>query len=216
MARPARTDQSPAPAPRPTLTPRGEVTRRRIVAAATDLIFGQGVAATTLDEVRELTGTSNSQLYHYFTDKSDLVQASIALQSDRFLQAQRPLIDSLDSWDNLQAWRELMVGLQQDRECRGGCAIGSLASELAGNDEGSRLALVKAFDRWKAYLVAGLTAMHDRGELAESADPEVLATALMTALEGGLVLSQTMRTVRPLEISLDAALGYLDTFRNGH
>ena len=45
---------------KPGLTARGEVTRQRIVDAATTLIFAQGVAQTTLDEVRALTGTSKS------------------------------------------------------------------------------------------------------------------------------------------------------------
>jgi hypothetical protein len=54
--------------------------------------------------------------------------------------------------------------------------------------------------------------MRERGDLAECADPEELATALMTAIEGGLVLSQVTRDVRPLEVSLKSALGYVRTF----
>jgi len=173
-------------------------------------MFSQGVTATTLTEVRAATGTSNSQLYHYFTDKSELVQAVIAFQADRFLQAQGPVLDELDSWDGLLAWSELMVAAQRDRECAG--SVGSLASELADNDEGSRLALVEAFERWQAHLVKGLAVMRERGDLAECADPEELATALMTAIEGGLVLSQVTRDVRPLEVSLKSALGYVRTY----
>lgn len=205
-SRPRRQPRSPA------LTRRGRDTRQRIVAAASELMFSQGVTATTLTEVRAATGTSNSQLYHYFTDKSELVQAVIAFQADRFLQAQGPVLDELDSWDGLLAWSELMVAAQRDRECAGGCSVGSLASELADNDEGSRLALVEAFERWQAHLVKGLAVMRERGDLAECADPEELATALMTAIEGGLVLSQVTRDVRPLEVSLKSALGYVRTY----
>ncbi|MFC8827347.1 TetR family transcriptional regulator C-terminal domain-containing protein [Streptomyces sp. NPDC057137] len=210
---PKTADQASLGQDRPKLTNRGEITRQRIVAAANELMFGQGVAATTLEEVRAVSGTSNSQLYHYFVDKSDLVQAAIGLQVDRFLETQRSTAELLDSWESLRAWRDLMVALQQGRECRGGCAVGSLASELADKDEPGRTALVDAFDQWKRYLADGLAAMREDGDLVEQADPDALATALMAALEGGLILSQTMRSVRPLEISLDAALGYLETFR---
>jgi TetR/AcrR family transcriptional regulator, transcriptional repressor for nem operon len=175
-------------------------------------MFSQGVTATTLTEVRAATGTSNSQLYHYFTDKSELVQAVIAFQTDQFLRAQGPVLDELDSWDGLLAWSQLMIAAQRDQDRAGGCSVGSLASELADNDEGSRLALVEAFERWQAHLVKGLVVMRERGDLAECADPEELATALMTAIEGGLVLSQVTRDVRPLEVALKSALGYVRTF----
>jgi hypothetical protein len=36
-----------------------------------------------------------------------------------------------------------------------------------------------------------------------------LATGIVTALQGGLLMAQTMRTTRPLEIALDMALEHL-------
>jgi len=51
--------------------------------------------------------------------------------------------------------------------------------------------------------------MRDRGELAAEADPAELAGALMAALQGGLLLAQTTRTTRPLELALDMALEHV-------
>ena len=62
---------------RPRLTPKGERTRARIVEAAARLIHQRGVAGTTLDDVKAAAEVSGSQLYHYFPDKDDLVQAVI-------------------------------------------------------------------------------------------------------------------------------------------
>ncbi|MFC7649562.1 TetR/AcrR family transcriptional regulator [Streptosporangium lutulentum] len=104
-------------AKRPALTKRGEATRRRILEAATDLIFDQGATSTTLDEVRAVTRTSKSQLYHYFADKSDLVRAVIEHQTQRMIDAQRPLIDEIESFEDLVAWRDHLVTLQRDRRC---------------------------------------------------------------------------------------------------
>ena len=60
------------------LTARGSATRERILQAAADLMRANGVAATTLDEVRVASGTSKSQLYRHFPDKDALVHAVIA------------------------------------------------------------------------------------------------------------------------------------------
>jgi TetR/AcrR family transcriptional repressor of nem operon len=46
--------------------------------------------------------------------------------------------------------------------------------------------------------------MHRRGEL--TADPADLALALLTALQGGLLMTQIQRSVRPLEVTLDTVL----------
>jgi TetR/AcrR family transcriptional repressor of nem operon len=51
------------------LTARGALTRDRIVRAAAGLMYANGVAGTTTDQVIEASGTSKSQLYHYFDDK---------------------------------------------------------------------------------------------------------------------------------------------------
>ena len=57
--------------------PEGERTRARIVEEAAALIHERGVAATTLEDVKVAAEVSGSQLYHYFPDKDDLVQAVI-------------------------------------------------------------------------------------------------------------------------------------------
>jgi AcrR family transcriptional regulator len=44
-----------------TLTSKGQETRQRIVAAAAQLMFENGVAETAVEDVRELARVSNSQ-----------------------------------------------------------------------------------------------------------------------------------------------------------
>ena len=200
-----------APVPGRPLTRRGAAARDRIVDAAANLMFAHGVARTSLDDVRAATATSKSQLYHYFRDKDDLVRAVIARQTERVLDAQMPGLEAVDSFDGLARWRDGIVALQRERDCLGGCPIGSLASELSDNDEVARIDLVGAFARWQSYLEAGLAAMHRRGDLRADADPAELATAVMTALQGGLLLTQAERSTRPLEIALDMALAHVRT-----
>lgn len=191
------------------LTARGAATRARIVEAAADLVFACGVAETSLDAVLAASGTHKSQLYHYFADKDDLVLAVIERQTERVLAAQAPHLQDLDSPAGLRRWRDGLVALQRDRHCAGGCPVGSLAAELA-DAERPRALLAASFARWESYLVAGLSAMRDRGELRAGADPADLATAIMTALQGGLLLTDTTRSTRPLELALDMALDHVE------
>lgn len=125
------------------LTARGAATRARIVEAAADLVFADGVAETSLDAVLAASGTSKSQLYHYFADKDDLVLAVIERQTDRVLGAQEPQLHELDSVAGLRRWRDAVVDLQRQRDCVGGCPIGSLAAELADAERPRALILTK-------------------------------------------------------------------------
>jgi TetR/AcrR family transcriptional regulator, transcriptional repressor for nem operon len=196
----------------PRLTAKGRATRDRILAAASALMFERGVAGTSTEDVRIAAGVSSSQLYHYFTNKQQLVQAVVGYQTQAVLDAQQPLLSRLDSFAALEAWRDLIVDLQKARHCVGGCPIGSLASEVADSDPEARKELVAGFARWEGAIRDGLTAMRDRGELRPDADPVRLALALLAALQGGLLLAQTRRDTAALEAGLGTTLDCIRTY----
>jgi TetR/AcrR family transcriptional repressor of nem operon len=193
-------------------TTKGARTKVRIVEATADLVWERGVAGLSLDEVRAATGTSKSQLYHYFADKAALLREVVALQSERNLEAQRPTLERLDSWAALERWFDEIVATKADQGCRGSCRVGSLVTHLAENDPAARVELAAAFERWEGYLAAGLDAMRHQGTLIPAANPGDLAVATMASLQGGLLLAQAARSTRPLRVALDAALRHLRTW----
>lgn len=196
----------------PRLTRKGRATRERIVAAAAGLMFERGVAGTSVEDVRSSAGVSSSQLYHYFDGKQELVRAVIAHQTEAVLAAQQPQLGRLDSVEGLQAWRDLVLGLQSGRDGAGGCPIGSLAAELADTDPVARLDLAEGLGRWAGAIRDGLAAMRDCGDLAAEADPDRLAMATLAALQGGLLLAQVHRDTAPLRAALDAAIAHVRSF----
>ena len=194
---------SPAPLPNP-LTVKGARTRQRIVASAAELMYDHGVAGATLDEVRAAATVSSSQLYHYFSDKRDLVRAVVAYQSDTIVGHQERV--DLTSLAALRAWRDDIVEQHRRLHGRGGCPLGSLGGQLAETDPEARLDVAAAFDRWASALGNGLRSMHATGVLRPEVDPDELALATLAALQGGLLLAQIQRDTRPLEVALDAML----------
>jgi TetR/AcrR family transcriptional regulator, transcriptional repressor for nem operon len=193
-------------------TAKGRQTRQRIIDAAAELIYERGVAGVSLDDVRQVTGTSKSQLYHYFDDKNDLVHAVIDRHSQQVLAVHRPQLDSLSDWGDIERWRNGIVAHQAARGCRSGCPLGSLANELSELDETARAQLVDAFASWEQLLADGLASMIEVGTLSSEADPTTLAVSTIASLQGGLLLAELERNTRPLEIALDAAIGHLRSF----
>jgi len=194
------------------LTRRGRATRDRIVRAAAALMDTTGVNGTTLDDVRTASGTSKSQLYRHFVDKESLVQEVISLRAQELLVRQRRRLERLDSIRGLELWRDDIVRRNALRHGAHGCELGSLAAELADQDEAARASLNDHFTTWQGLLSAGLTRMIDKGVLRPDADPEVLAIGLMAALQGGYLLAQTARDVAPMKTALDMALEHVRSF----
>jgi TetR/AcrR family transcriptional repressor of nem operon len=192
-----------SPSPR-RLTRKGQETRQRIVSAAADLVFEQGVAHTTIEDVRAAADVSSSQLYHYFDDKPALVRAVIEHQADAIVGGQTTF--DLSSLEGLRAWRDWVIEHQRQLNCSGGCPIGSLGSELAETDPEARAQVAEGFERWERTIQSGLREMHACGRLTPDTDPDTLALALLAALQGGLLLAQIKRDTKPLEAALDAML----------
>ena len=186
------------------LTRKGRETRRRIVDAAAELIFEQGVANTTIEDVRAAAEVSSSQLYHYFDDKPALVRAVVDHQADAIVGGQEMF--DLSSVGGMRTWRDWVIQHQRELACNGGCPIGSLGSELAETDPAARAHVADGFRRWEAAIRSGLRDMRARGRLAPEADPDDLALALLAALQGGLLLTQIERDTRPLQVALDSMI----------
>lgn len=197
-------------------TAKGRETRERIIRAAAELVAERGVASTSLDDVRARAHVSKSQLYHYFADRGDLLRAVARAASDEVVGGQAELFTQLDTIDGLRAWTEALVTLQQARKAKGGCPIGSLAGQLAEQDDDARLELADGLDRWETAIRQGLERMAARGELHAGADPSALAQNTLAAVQGGLLLTQVRRDPDQLRSALNGAINAILAARTLH
>ena len=188
---------------RPKLTAKGARTRARIVEEAAALIHERGVAGTTLEDVNVAADVSGSQMYHYFPDKNELVQAVIDHQADNIVDRQRR---ALSNTNGLEAWRKMVLTEAKRTKAKGGCQLGSLGGQLAESDPEARDLIASRFDQWADTLGVELRSLHAEGKLAAGIDPDALATTLLATLQGGLLLAQVHRDTRSLETAVDTLL----------
>jgi TetR/AcrR family transcriptional regulator, transcriptional repressor for nem operon len=182
-------------------------TRDRIVRGAAELVVRLGVAGVSVERVGAASGVSRSQVCRYFPDKEALIDAVVDFQIAAVLARQCSLLASLESLADLQEWADDVVELNRARNGAPGCLLGSLVSQLAEQSGPMRVKLDHAFQTWQSYLAAALRRMQDRGELDAEADVAELATGVVAALQGGLILAQAARSEKPLQAALDLAVG---------
>lgn len=153
-------------------------TRQRIVEAADDLFYQQGIAATSVDAVVAHAALSKPTLYRYFPSKESLVAAylgerdlsnRVALEAVLGEQTGQPVdrllavFDWLDQWHHESSFR--------------GCAFARTASEF---DRGSSL-VAGAIRTRKRWLRARL---HQLAVEAGIPVPVQFGDALMLLVEG--------------------------------
>ncbi len=197
----------------PRFTRKGLATRARIVAAAAKLMFERGVANTSIDEVRTRADVGGSQMSHYFADKRDLTRQVIAARRRDVVDFhQQARLGALDNLDALQAWADACVADIDTVYRLGGCIYGSLAGELIDSDDAVRDDLADGYDEWLGLFQTRLTAMRQRGELREDADPRHLAAALVIAHQGGAMITHITGAAEPLRVAVNSAVDYVRSF----
>ncbi len=188
---------------RPRLTPKGARTRARIVGAAAALIHERGVVATTLEDVKVAAEVSGSQMYHYFPDKDELVQAVIDYQADTIVHHQGLVLRSANG---VEAWRNMVITAAKHTKAIGGCPLGSLGAQLAESDPEARALIAAGFEQWTVVIGDALRSLHGEGKLPSGIDPDDLATTLLATLQGGLLLAQVQRSTLPFETAVNTVL----------
>jgi TetR/AcrR family transcriptional regulator, transcriptional repressor for nem operon len=192
-------------------TERGRRARASIIDAAATLMYQKGVSMTSLDDVLAAAGSGKSQLYHYFDSKADLVAAVIERQLELVL-ARQPSLTHIESWEGIDAWVSEILTAHAAPGGPFACPLGTMAAELK-NDETFRPLLEAAFRRWEAPLANGLQTIQDRGQLVADADPRRLASSVIAALQGGMLLARVRGDIAPLRDTLEAAVAQLRHWR---
>ncbi len=178
---------------------------------AAELFAERGIAATSVDEVLAAAGAGKGQFYHYFRSRDELAAAAVG---HRCAQVMAGLTEALGGVSSLSELERALAGFVAGFEESGmpGCPIGTLATEVAGRNEEARLQAAAGFDAWERLLAGALERMRQRGELRADAESAVLATGLLAAIEGGMVLSQARRDMASLRIAVDAGITHLRTW----
>ena len=185
-------------------TERGRRTREAIIDAAATIMYENGVVATSLDDVLAASGTGKSQLYHYFSCKSELVAAVVECQLERVLAAQ-PGLAEVDSMTGIERWARAVLRAHRQPGGPFSCPLGSIAAELK-NDPAFRPALAAAFARWEQPFADGLRKMQRRGELSRGEKPDRLAATIVAALQGGMLLARISEDITPLRDAVNLAV----------
>jgi len=166
--------------------------RRKMIESAVTLLAMRGLQGTALSDVLERSGAPRGSIYHHFPDgKDELVDAAIELSGQRALR----VLDAVEGASSgeittyfLDLWREVLVR----SKLRAGCAV--LAVTVATDSPDLLDHAAAIFRAWQGRLAELYV-----GAGVEPGTASSLATTLIAASEGAVVLSRAQRSLEPFE-----------------
>jgi AcrR family transcriptional regulator len=189
------------------LTAKGRATRERILVGAAEYLRGDLPGEVTLDDIRAITGTSKSQIFHYFpAGKEELLLEVARYESQRVLDDQQPHLGSLTSWAAWNRWRDAVVA--RYRAQGRNCPLGALMAQV-GSTPGTAEVVTTLLAQWQAHLIQGITQMQAAGLVRPELDSARVSAAFIAGIQGGVQVLRSTGSPRHLEAALDTLIDHL-------
>ncbi|WP_182346271.1 TetR/AcrR family transcriptional regulator [Tomitella gaofuii] len=171
-----------------------ESVRERLIRSAVELVQRHGVAGTSISELLTHSDVSRRSVYlHFPGGKNELIAASVSESGDAMASMIEELVASMPPEDALNAfvvfWKELLTG----SDFTAGCPIAAAA--YAGQDAPEARARADAvFAHWRRLLAPRLAVQG-----MDAAAAAAMATTVVAAIEGAVMLCLAARDTAPLD-----------------
>jgi AcrR family transcriptional regulator len=165
-----------------------------MVQATIELLQQRGYAGTSFGDVMAESGAPRGSIYHHFPGgKQQLVAEAVARYAEGIARRLRAAVESGHSRDAVQTFVDVVrIGLRASDFSRG-CAIAAVVLDVTPSESVLLDLGSEALGAWRRILQTAF--QHDG---AEQARARRLATFVVAAVEGALILARADRDLTPL------------------
>ena len=184
-----------------------------VVAAARDQFWTRGFAATSVDDLTDVTGLGRGSLYGAFGDKHGLFVRAlddyIAMSLDGVrAQLRDPAYPAFDRLvRHIRAQARAVAGDTSRR----GCMMAKSAAELAGVDDDVERAVDRAYGHWRAELADCIREAQRDGAIDKKHNAQALAATLLAFIRGQQALHQGGAKPAQLKAAADEMISLIPT-----
>jgi AcrR family transcriptional regulator len=169
--------------------------RDRILRAGESLFRKQGYSATGLKELSSVAAAPWGSIYHFFPGgKEELGVEVLDYASDLYAEGIKGAFERSASPEAaVDAIFRAEVKILEGSDYRNGCPAAAVTVDAGSTSEPLRTACASTFARWLDCYAQGF---RDAG--APRADARALASFVLSALEGAIVLSRASKSPAPV------------------
>jgi len=189
---------------------KGEQTHQMILERAAQVFSRQGYFGSSLSDLMRETGLEKGGIYNHCRSKDDLAleafDYSIALVWQR---VEQELPGKTNGVDRLIAMLTAYRSLLEDPLLAGGCPLLNTAVESDDAHPALRERAQQAMNRWRKWIQRNVERGIASHEIRPEVDGDLLATILITTVEGAVMMSKLYGNPLYLKRAIDYLIGYL-------
>lgn len=188
-----------------------EVTRRKLLDAARDVIRQKGYAATTVDDVCKAAGVTKGGFFHHFESKEALGLAAIAAFNEMADQlfTTAPYASLQDPRDRLFGYIDLREALLAGELWEFTCLLGTTVQEVYASHPRLREAADAGMSSHVAMLERDIAAARERYAPDAQWSAQSLAYFMQSVLQGAFIFAKAKQGPQVARESLDHLRRYL-------
>jgi AcrR family transcriptional regulator len=175
---------------------KGDATRARMLQATADLLQKQGYHGTGLAQILEASGAPRGSLYFHFPGgKEELACAALAESGAAWRALLQQAIDAAaDPRAAVTTVCRVLADQLERSSFQNGCPIATVALEAAADSDAVQATCAEQYRIWQHLIEQRLGALGLPERAAED-----LATLMLAAIEGAMLLARVQRSREPLE-----------------
>ena len=189
----------------------GSDTAARILDVAERLVQVRGFNGFSYADVAGELGITKAGLHYHYPGKAELGEALIERYSARFAAALEEINRAGGSaGEKLAAYAAIYADVLRDQRM---CLCGMLAADYETLPEPMREAVIRFFDRNEEWLAGVLAQGEEDGELSFAGSVRDSAQAIVSGLEGALLVARPYGDVDRFEAAASGLLASVATVR---
>ncbi|MGK0408898.1 MAG: TetR/AcrR family transcriptional repressor of nem operon [Shewanella psychromarinicola] len=186
-------------------------TRAELIRSGLEQLTEQGFASSGIEPILKKVGVPKGSFYHYFASKEAFGQVVLQNYADYFLRKlEIHLLD--ESYLPLTRIRHFVADAKAGMiryEFKRGCLVGNLGQEVGVLPDSFRPQIIEIFVSWQDCLARCLKDAQLHGELAESANCQLLAENFWVGWEGAVSRAKLVQQATPLDNYCDLFMAAL-------
>ncbi|HYZ67242.1 MAG TPA: TetR/AcrR family transcriptional regulator [Mycobacterium sp.] len=157
-----------------------------VVAAVRDEFWMRGYAATSVDDLTNVTGLGKGSLYGAFGDKHALYLRALDDYIGTTLESVRTQLrdPKYSAYDRLTGHIRAQVKAIAADTSRRGCMMAKSAAELSATDDTVERPVESAYATWAAELAECIREAQRDGTIDKKQNPQALATTVLAFMRG--------------------------------
>lgn len=178
-------------------------TREKLLEAALQLVWQEGVGSASVDEICEKAQVRKGSFYHFFKSKAELVMAALdAHWNEARVEFDRVFSPSVLPIDRLKGFFEFMLrGQEYKRQQAGrvlGCPYASVGVSCSSEEQLIRERVDQIFGTFKKYFESTLREGQADGSIPVKDIPATVET-IFQFIEGAMSAARIQNSLKPVQ-----------------